>query len=362
MPLYPIREFLLLRRLHIQLKIYRSVCLLVIPILLFSTNLSFAAQQLWQTNSNGDDVYVYRIGDWTLLDKLVVGGHPHGIATAQDNKYIWITVEATRELLWIETTTRSIVHRIKVGRKPQALAVSPDGQWAYIPCRDGFYWVVDLVKRQVVKRIWTGWFPHNTQISTDGRWAFLSPMGPLGTVTVVDISKGHRKVGKIKFDDSPRPPALSADGKRLYQHIDGLFGFQVADTVSRRVVAKITHSGTLGWFIPFKPLGWWSPEGFKRCHGLALRPNHEEIWSTCGSILSVHETESAQMQETKRLSLSGTGYWLTFDAQGRYAFIALKDTDQVAVVDAEAKTVMALLSAGSMPKRNLVVSIPSTSK
>ncbi len=327
-------------------------------ILLMWGQSSFTAQQLWQTNSQGDDVYVYSLNDWTLLDKVTVGGHPHGIATANEKKYIWITVEKSRELLWVEPTTRTIMHRIKVGRKPQALAVTPDGQWAYIPCRDGFYWVIDLVKRQVVKRIWTGWYPHNTQISADGRWAYLSPLGPLGTVTIVDIQNDHTKVGKIRFDDSPRPPALSFDGNRLYQHIDGLFGFQVANTQSRKIMASIRHSGQLGWFIPFKPLGWLTSDGFKRCHGLALRPKHDEIWSTCGSTLSIHEINSPEMREMIQIPLPGTGYWLTFDDQGQYAFVALKDVDRVVVIDAQGKNIVKQLPTGSAPKRNLVVSIP----
>ena len=66
------------------------------------------------------------------------------------------------------------------------------------------------------------------QVSRDGRLALLSPLGNGAQVTVVDVKAGHEVVGEISFAGSVRPSALSLDG-RLFQHVDGLNGFQVAD-------------------------------------------------------------------------------------------------------------------------------------
>ena len=91
------------------------------------------------------------------------------------------------------STPRSyeIRHRMQLCREPHALAVTSDGRWIYVPCRDEHYWVVDAAKREVVARIRTGGRPHNTQISRDGRLAFVSPMGAPARVTIVDVAAGH---------------------------------------------------------------------------------------------------------------------------------------------------------------------------
>ncbi len=245
-----------------------------------------------------------------------------------------------------------------VGPEPHAIATTPDGRWVYVPCRDGHYWVVDARSKTVVTRIYTGGRPHNTQAARDGRYVYLSPMGRPKRVTIVDIAVGHSVVGHIPFGDSVRPPALSADQAWLLQHVDGLNGFQVANVGQRRVVATIAHTSKLGRFMPIKRLGWLTPQGFKRCHGLAIRPDQQEIWSVCAEHLTVHALRSPDFPERHTQRLSGKGYWLTFSPDSRYAFIALKNRQQVAVVDAESKAVIRHLEVGQAPKRNLVITLP----
>jgi hypothetical protein len=104
-------------------------------------------------------------------------------------------------------------------------------------------------------------------------------MGETGRVTVVDAANGHRVSGEIQFSGSVRPAALSADGSEFYQHVDGLNGFEAAETASRRVTARVEHAAPLGWFKAAGKLGWLDSGGLHRCHGLAVRPGGAEIWS-----------------------------------------------------------------------------------
>ena len=241
-------------------------------------------------------------------------------------------------------------------REPHALATTPDGRWIYVPCRDEHYWVVDAERRAVVVRIRTGGRPHNVRISRDGRLALLSPMGDAGRVTVVDVEAGHEVVGEIAFAGSVRPSALSLDG-RLFQHVDGLNGFQVADVDRRKVVATVEHGTPLGWFFVYGRLGWLGPSGFQRCHGLAIRPDQQEIWSVCGASVTVHGITESSYPELARVPLESKGYWLTFSPDGRWALVALSGANQVAVVDAKSRQIVARLPAGTAPKRNLVIDV-----
>jgi DNA-binding beta-propeller fold protein YncE len=262
------------------------------------------------------------------------------------------------ELLWVDPQSFTILHRLAVGPEPHAIATSPDGRWVYVPCRDGYYWVIDTQSKTVTTRIHTGGRPHHTVASPDGRYMYLSPMGGPKRVTIVDLAGGHRIVGHIPFGGALQPAAVTADQTLFFQQVDGLNGFQVADIEKRSVMATIAHSTSLGSFIPIKRLGWLTPRGFKRCHGLAIRPDQQEIWSVCAEHLTVHAMRPPDFPERSTLQLVGQGSWLTFTPDSRYAFVALQRRKQVAVVDTETKVVVRHLVAGKAPAHNLVITLP----
>lgn len=318
-----------------------------------------AELELWQANSRGDDVHVFDVATRRLLQRIVVGPEPHGLAAPRDGGVVYVALEANDrprgELLWIDPSSYRVRHRMELCREPHAIATTPDGRFVYVPCRDEHYWVVDAAAREVVARIHTGGRPHNTRISRDGRWAFLSPMGEPAAVTVVDVAAGHEVVGEIPFSGSVRPPALSADGRRLFQHVDGLNGFEVADVARRRVIATVEHRVPLGWFLLHPQAGWIGWDGLQRCHGLAIRPDQSEVWSVCGSGVTVHDLAEPGFEELAHVPLEHKGYWITFSPDSRFAFVAESDAGRVAVLDAEAKRIVAHLDAGKGPKRNLVI-------
>ncbi len=329
-------------------------------ILLTSPVAGRAEQYLWQTNSEGTDIHVFDVATRTLVKRVEVGPHPHGIAAPEGATFVLVTLESNGrpagELIWIDPATFEVTYRLQVGREPHALAVTPDGRWAYVPCRDGHYWVVDVPEREVIAKIRTGGRPHNTTASPDGRFMYLSPMGTPKRVTIVDVAAGHRIVGEIRFRDSVRPPALSADNRWLFQHVDGLNGFQAADVGRREVVTTVEHSYELGWFLLWPSrLGWLSATGLGRCHGLAIRPDQKEIWSACGAGINVHILTSPDFPEAVRIPMVDDVYWITFSPDSKYAFVPVRDQRSIAVVDTKSKTVLSHLEAGPAPKRNLVI-------
>lgn len=308
-------------------------------------------------------MHVFDVSQRKIVHRLIVGPQPHGIAAPADARVVYLSIEANGrdrgELLWINPRTFEISHRMNVGREPHAIACTPDGRWIYVPCRDEHYWVIDAERREVVKKIRTGGRPHNTQASPDGRYMYLSPMGAPERVTIVDVAAGHEVVGEIPFAGSVRPSALSADNRLFFQHVDGLNGFQVADIAGREVIATVGHQEGLGWFrFPIKKLGWFSfGGGFNRCHGLAVRPDQQEIWSCCGEHVAVHSLLQPDYPQTHTIAMPDDVYWLTFSPDSRYAFVAVSDKNQVAMVGARTKEIVLHIAVGRKPKRNLVIAL-----
>ena len=308
--------------------------------------------QLWLGSAYGDDIFIYELGSFNLLRRLVVGPNPHGLSATADGRTVHVAVEhfddPNGELIWVDTRTFEIRGRVEVGPQPQEHECTPDGKWIYVPCGDGHWYVVDGHTQQVVKKIATGGRPHNTVVSPDGKWVYLSPMGYPHAVTVVDIDAGHKIVGEIRFGDVTRPPAISGDGRYFYENIDNMLGFQVADIARREVVKTVEHT------IPAARRYEWS-----RSHGLGVRPDQAEIWS-CNvehHTVHVHELMSGNYTEVAAVDVPGRAYWLSFSPDSKYCFVSVRSKRQVAVVDCETKNIVKMLDAGRAVKRSQVVEV-----
>jgi DNA-binding beta-propeller fold protein YncE len=321
----------------------------------FSDHVPDRQWQVWLGSAYGDDMYVYELGSFKLLNRFTVGPNPHGLSATADGRTVHVVLEhfdePRGELIWVDTRTHMITGRVgvEVGPQPNEQECTPDGKWIYVPCSDGKWYVVDGEQRKVATTIHTGGRPHNTVVSPDGKRMYLSPMGYPHAVSIVDIEAGHRVIGEIPFRDVTRPPTITKDERFFFENIDGMLGFQVAEIPQRRVVRTIEH------FIPSERRGESS-----RSHGLGVRPDQQEIWS-CNvehHLVHVHELTSGNYDEIARITLPGSVYWLSFSPDGKYCFVSVRSKHQVAVIDCVSKQIVTMLDAGKAVKRTQVVGVP----
>ena len=306
-------------------------------------------QKLYVTNSAGDDVTVIDLAAGKPVARIEVGPHPHGLAVPAAENVVYVTIEGSTpgELVAIDPATDKVVRRMPVGPAPNQLAVTPDGKTAYVPCADGAWEVIDLAKFEVVTRIVTGGRPHNTACSPDGKLMYLAPMGSPHKVIVVDVAT-HKPVAEIPFSNVVRPIALNGDGKRLYAEVDGLVGFEVADTETHRMIHRVPADLTDG-----------QKKVASRSHGLGVRPDQKELWECDLEHHEVHvyDVTGDTPKQTATVPVGSHVYWLTFRPDGKVCYVACQDPDGVAAVDTETKKVIARFPAGKAPKRLLVVTV-----
>jgi DNA-binding beta-propeller fold protein YncE len=311
-------------------------------------------RQLWIANAYGDDVHVYEVGTWKLIRRIVVGSDPHGISATADGKTVNIALEAPKgEMLWIDTGTGKITHRMDLPGKPNEHDATPDGKWLYVPNRGGgHWWVVDGHARKIVTTIKTGGGPHNTLISADAKRMYLSAQ-QINEVTVVDIEAGHKVIAKLPFSDSLRPSALSSDQKRFFQNINNLVGFEVVDIPSKKLIRRVQHGASFAF-----PL--WPTDEEQRSHGIDVRPDQKELWSSYvrGGRIYIHEMTSGEYREIGQIQMPGHVYWIRFNPDSKYAYVSLPNVSKVAVVDTATRKIVTLLAAGDSPKRTQVVDVP----
>jgi YVTN family beta-propeller protein len=310
-------------------------------------------QKLYVTNSAGDDVTVIDMATNRPIGRIEVGPHPHGIAVPASQDVVYVTIEGTKpgQLLWIDPITDKIVRRMEVGPAPNQLAVTPDDKFAYVPCSDGYWDVVDLPKAEVVKRIFTGGRPHNTLCSLDGKRMYLAPMGSPKRVTIIDVGT-QEKLGEIPFSNVVRPIALSKDEKRFFAEVDGLVGIEVADLASRKMIHRVPAE------LPDE-----QKKAASRSHGLGIRPDQKEIWECDVEHHDVHvyDITSEVPRQIATIPIGSQIYWLTFSPDGKTCYVAARGAGEVAVIDTHSKKILTRIPVGKEPKRLLVVTVPEKS-
>ncbi|HZT79878.1 MAG TPA: cytochrome D1 domain-containing protein, partial [Gemmataceae bacterium] len=307
-------------------------------------------QKLYVTNSAGDDVTVIDVATHKPIGRIEVGPHPHGIAVPAAQDVILVTIEGRKpgELVWIDPRTDKITRRMDIGPAPNQLAVTPDGKFAYVPCSDGYYEVIDLQKAKVLHRIFTGGRPHNTVCSPDGKRMYLAPMGSPKKVTIVDVAT-HKPVGEIAFSSVVRPVAVSADEKRFYAEVDGLVGVEVADVAARKMIHRVKAE--------------LAPEQRKkpsRSHGLGIRPDQKELWECDVEHHEVHvyDITGDRPKQIATVPIGSQVYWLTFRPDGKMCYVSARGNGEVAAVDTATKKVIHRIPVGKEPKRLIVVTLP----
>ncbi|MBV8454860.1 MAG: YncE family protein, partial [Deltaproteobacteria bacterium] len=115
------------------------------------------------------------------------------IALSADNKLVWSVNPADNSVSVIRTDINKLIKNIKVGLEPQAVALSPNGNFAYVADAAGNdVTVVRIVKSDpkafqayVYRYITTGAEPWNIVVAPNGKYVFVANSGQ-DTITVID--------------------------------------------------------------------------------------------------------------------------------------------------------------------------------
>ncbi|MFQ5743398.1 MAG: YncE family protein [Acidobacteriota bacterium] len=323
-------------------------------------------QKLYVLSSNADDVTVIDVATNQIIGSVQVGPLPHGIAAPRSQDLLYVSTEGDNGVTVVDVAKDEVVKRYHVfGKRPNEIDITSDGRYLYIPCYgDGMYQVFDTLEEKIVAQIQTDGLPHNAVVSPDDKYVYLSPMDrgarsveqmkedglPTSEnekIYVVDTTT-RSVVATIPTGNTPRPIAISPDGKRLYVNTDGFLGFEVLDLTGRKVLSRAAYELT--------PEEQAMPS---RSHGIGVTPDGKEVWSTDinhGLVFAFDVTTTPPTQ-IARLQTGRTPLWLTITPDGKTVYVANTADDTISAFDVASKKERARiqLQRGKAPKRMLVV-------
>lgn len=157
------------------------------------------------------------------------------LALSRDEGTLFVVSTDTDRLTAIDTRTHALLARVPVGRRPQSVALDPEGRFVYV-ANSGSNDVSVLDARRLrrsgerggfdERRITTGAGPESVVVSADGRSVFVANSGQ-DTITVLSNRDQHveqvldLRHSPCNLDDTnrhfqPRGLAVSEDGQQLY--------------------------------------------------------------------------------------------------------------------------------------------------
>ena len=152
------------------------------------------------------------------VQHIPVGDRPRGIAISPDGNEAYVANAGDDNVSVINTTTKTVVATISVGREPQGVAFAPDGAAVYVTnIKDNTVSVIDTATRTQTTTIAVGRSPQSiaAAVTPNGPRAYV-PNFDDNTVTVIDLTTHTPLPDPIVVGEGPLGVAVSVDGARVY--------------------------------------------------------------------------------------------------------------------------------------------------
>jgi YVTN family beta-propeller protein len=129
-----------------------------------------------------------------VLDKIIVGNHPHSVVVDNDKRVCYVTNQWSDNVSVINLETSKVTDTLQTGTGPAGLALTPDNRFLYVVNSfSNNFSVFDLDSRQEIRRLSAGNNPTGIHFSPDGKTAYITSrraqLAPYGTPVMTELTK-----------------------------------------------------------------------------------------------------------------------------------------------------------------------------
>ena len=318
-----------------------------------------APAKVYVADEAGDTVTVLDATSFAKLATIPVGREPHNVQVSPDGRWAWVTInyeidaKATGETkhpatampkarheamtaagqVWvIDTATEQVVEKIRVGKHPAHVVLSPDGQFAYVTNGgDDTVSVVDTGTRTVIATIPVGAYPHGIRVGPDGREAYVANLKD-GSVSVID-TEARKEVAKIAVGKGPAQVGFTSGGNTAFVSLSQENAVAILDPVTRNVVKRIPV-GTVPIQVYASPDSHWlfvANQGSKKAPGRTV------------SVIDLGRLEVVKTLET------GAGAHGVVVSKNGYAFVTNTYANTLSVIEIAGLKLVATVPVGKGP-------------
>ncbi|MBI0327891.1 YVTN family beta-propeller repeat protein [Burkholderia plantarii] len=185
------------------------------------------------------DIYSYDGHNVKLARRVPLAVMPSHLAFTNDSRTVLVSLQVSGELAAIDLPTQTVKWKMKVGKVPAGLWMTPGDKYVLVGMTGADYVaVVDWRNQKVVKTIPTGKGAHNFRSLADGTHVAVTNR-VANTISIIDENT-LTNVGDITgLLPGPDDMELSADRKTLWVTFRFAKKVGVIDLASRRLIQTI---------------------------------------------------------------------------------------------------------------------------
>jgi YVTN family beta-propeller protein len=187
------------------------------------------------------DIYHYdsQQNSMTLAKRLPLAVMPSHMAFSNDSKTVFVTLQVSGELAAVDLATQQVKWKMKVGKVPAGLWMTPGDRYLLVGMTGADYVaVVDWRNQKVVKTIQTGNGAHNFRSLADGKHVAVSNR-VASTISIID-EDSLTNVGDITgLMPGPDDMELSADKRYLWVTFRFAKHIGIIDLTTRKLIQTI---------------------------------------------------------------------------------------------------------------------------
>lgn len=323
-------------------------------------------------NRNSADVAVIDTRTDEVIAHAPVGSVPHQVAISEDRMKMITSNTADNTVTITDLETLSPAGTIELGHEPEHMEIGPRGDIVAIGnIGAGSVSLVSLETDVEVARIDGLYEPHNMTFSRDGQLLYVGNLGA-DVVSVIDVARAEVineiQVGSPQATASEGDPATYQGIINVTSTVDGRFGFAaygegdamaVIDLGNQETI-KTLELGDMPWraFATADGRYMITPNNGDETVSIVSTADLEEVarlpgaadmtgvntgfFDTTAFVISRGDDKLVTldlrtMQPAGEIELPGTPETGVTTPDGKKLYVALSSTDEVAVIDVEAR-------------------------
>jgi YVTN family beta-propeller protein len=289
-----------------------------------------------------------------IIATVPTGNAPHEVAVSPDGRLAVGTNYGNREapgstLTVIDIPGAKVVKTIDLGeyRRPHGVQWLSDGRHVVVTAEGNKALLkVDVEAGEVVSAVETGQeVSHMVAVTPDGKRAFVANIGS-GSVTAIDLDNG-KKLGDIVTGEGAEGIAVTPDGRHVWVTNRGADTICVIDASTLKVVATL-ESKTFPIRAKVTPDGRYVLVSNARSGDLAVfdAKTHKELRRIS---FKTQATTTEGRLFGDQFGESSVPIGIVIRPDGKRAYVAHTNADQVSVVDLESWEVAEKWTPGKEP-------------
>ncbi|WP_244140297.1 beta-propeller fold lactonase family protein [Caballeronia sp. BCC1704] len=205
--------------------------------------LGFSPDRRWFITAalrlNRVDIYKYDGKDVSLVKRVPLSQTPSHMTFSSDSTMVFVTLQETGELAAIDLASQLVKWKMKVGKVPAGLWMTPGDRYLLIGMTgEDNVAVVDWRKQQVIKTIKTGRGAHNFRNLGDGQHIAVSNRVE-STISILDYNNLSKVSDISGLMPGPDDMELSADRRYLWVTFRFARHVGVIDLTTKKLVDTI---------------------------------------------------------------------------------------------------------------------------